>query len=66
MINPENFNERTQDLMPYYHDAGQFYIASSNTWFKKTNFITTIIPIDNIIKKVGEDIDQFKVEITEK
>jgi len=33
MIWPENLNARSQDLMPVYHDAGQFY------WFKVESFI---------------------------
>jgi N-acylneuraminate cytidylyltransferase len=32
MILPENFNKRSQDLMPTYHDSGQFY------WMKKSEF----------------------------
>ena len=56
MINPENFNERTQDLIPYYHDAGQFYIASSNTWLNKTNFFENGTPL-LIPKWQAVDID---------
>jgi N-acylneuraminate cytidylyltransferase len=33
MIWPENLNARSQDLMPAYHDAGQFY------WFKVERFL---------------------------
>ena len=25
MFQPENFSKRSQDLVPVYHDAGQFY-----------------------------------------
>lgn len=32
MILPENFNKRSQDLMPAYHDSGQFY------WMKTQEF----------------------------
>ena len=32
MILPENFNKRSQDLMPSYHDSGQFY------WMKTKEF----------------------------
>ena len=32
----ENFkSRRTQDLKPKVHDAGQFYLAKTYTWFKK-------------------------------
>jgi len=33
MIWPENLNARSQDLMPAYHDVGQFY------WFKVESFM---------------------------
>ncbi|HLD80283.1 MAG: hypothetical protein A2822_04470 [Candidatus Staskawiczbacteria bacterium RIFCSPHIGHO2_01_FULL_41_41] len=32
MINPENLTKRSQDLMPAYHDSGQFY------WMKTESF----------------------------
>lgn len=34
MIYPENINARSQDLMPSYHDIGQYY------WFKTDKFLT--------------------------
>jgi len=37
MFEPHNFVKRTQDLKPSYHDAGQFYIASAETWLNKIN-----------------------------
>lgn len=35
MIWPENINSRSQDLMPAYHDSGQFY------WFDVEKFLET-------------------------
>lgn len=35
MILPENVNARSQDLMPTYHDAGQYY------WFNIQRFLQT-------------------------
>ena len=32
MLFPEQFNRRSQDLEPVYHDAGQFYWARPETW----------------------------------
>jgi N-acylneuraminate cytidylyltransferase len=29
MLHPENYNVRSQDLEPYYHDAGQFYCVKT-------------------------------------
>ncbi len=37
MFAPENYASRTQDLVKAYYDAGQFYIASPDTWLKKEN-----------------------------
>tara|TARA_X000000950_G_C13856066_1_gene636597 strand:+ start:121 stop:819 length:699 start_codon:yes stop_codon:yes gene_type:complete len=35
MFFPENYNKRSQDLPVAYHDAGQFYWGSLDTWVKK-------------------------------
>jgi N-acylneuraminate cytidylyltransferase len=35
MISPEYMNSRSQDLMPVYHDAGQWY------WFRIAAFLRT-------------------------
>ncbi|MDZ4363646.1 pseudaminic acid cytidylyltransferase [Brevundimonas sp.] len=32
MLQPEHYASRSQDLEPAYHDAGQFYWASVETW----------------------------------
>ncbi len=37
MFSSENFPKRSQDLQDAFHDAGQFYLASSETWLKKNN-----------------------------
>ncbi|OFX19450.1 MAG: pseudaminic acid cytidylyltransferase [Bacteroidetes bacterium GWA2_31_9] len=35
MILPENFNKRSQDLMPAYHDSGQFYWMKTQEFYKQ-------------------------------
>lgn len=35
MILPENFNKRSQDLMPAYHDSGQFYWMKTSEFYKQ-------------------------------
>ena len=40
---PENQSKRSQDLEPYYHDAGQFYFYSANVFYnnkKPVDFVT--------------------------
>ena len=44
MFFKENFEKRTQDLKVAYHDAGQFYLASADTWFKKSNIFEGSTP----------------------
>ena len=56
MFSIENFLKRTQDLKTSYHDAGQFYLASSKTWIEKINFFDEAKPI--IIPRLSAiDID---------
>tara|TARA_Y100001968_G_C19340168_1_gene709070 strand:- start:253 stop:954 length:702 start_codon:yes stop_codon:yes gene_type:complete len=56
MFNPLLYNARTQDLISSYHDAGQFYIASSNTWLTKTDILQNSKPY--IIERWrAQDID---------
>ena len=37
MINPANFNTRSQDLEKTYHDIGQFYWGRPNAWLSSKN-----------------------------
>lgn len=41
---PENQSKRSQDLEPYYHDAGQFYFYNANVFYNSKK------PVDFIIK----------------
>jgi pseudaminic acid cytidylyltransferase len=38
MYFPDNFNSRSQDFEPAFHDAGQFYIGKVESWIKKELF----------------------------
>jgi pseudaminic acid cytidylyltransferase len=45
MFYPEMFNQRSQDLIEAYHDAGQFYWGRTNAWLgKKPIFSNISIP----------------------
>ena len=37
MWHPENFSKRSQDLVPAYHDAGQFYWGRPQAWVQAEN-----------------------------
>lgn len=55
MIDPKNSLKRTQDLIPTYHDTGQFYWGKRSAWEKKE----TIFGVDSrgLICKPYEFID---------
>jgi N-acylneuraminate cytidylyltransferase len=57
MIWPENLNARSQDLMPAYHDAGQFYWLRVESFMKqKKLFMNYTVPIE-IPESEVQDID---------
>lgn len=46
MFSPESYGIRSQDLDPYWHDAGQFYWGSAISWLhNKPIFSTCSMPI---------------------
>lgn len=45
MVQPENFNTRSQDLEETYHDAGQFYWARPTAWTNRGNLFNDGRPI---------------------
>lgn len=54
---PENLSKRSQDLEPYFHDAGQFYISRTES-FKKNRalMVGNILPMELSELEV-QDID---------
>lgn len=57
---PENQSKRSQDLEPYYHDAGQFYFYNANVFYNNKR------PIDFLSKPYAlsdlevQDIDNME------
>lgn len=46
MLDPEQFNARSQDLEEAYHDAGQFYWGRATAWLaEKTLFSPSATPV---------------------
>lgn len=45
MWQPEQFNKRSQDLEPAYHDAGQFYWGRPQAWLKSRNLFECSKPL---------------------
>ena len=54
---PENLNKRSQDLEPHYHDAGQFYVMRTGSFYKGHSVLVgDIIPLELSELEV-QDID---------
>lgn len=45
MWQPDQFNKRSQDLEPAYHDAGQFYWGRAQAWLSKGNLFEASKPL---------------------
>ena len=57
---PKYKNYRSQDLMPTYHDAGQFYFMKTKVFLKKKTILTTnTVPIITPETEV-QDIDHIE------
>lgn len=57
MVWPENMNVRSQDLMPAYHDCGQFYWFRVDRFFKQKRLFTEYtIPLE-VPESEVQDID---------
>lgn len=54
---PENLSKRSQDLEPHFHDAGQFYVVRSKSFFKNRGIMVgDILPMELSELEV-QDID---------
>ena len=54
---PENLTKRSQDLEPHFHDAGQFYVVRSESFFKNHGIMVgDILPMELSELEV-QDID---------
>ena len=59
MINPKEFNTRSQDLVEAYHDAGQFYYAKKDTWINEDSIFDNAKPII-LPRWLVQDIDTLE------
>ncbi len=60
MINKKNYKKRSQDLKNIYHDAGQFYWATNESWDKKKQVFDNKSAIHLIPKLRVQDIDTLE------
>ena len=56
---PEYENARSQDLMPIYHDAGQFYLCKTDSLIKYHNLITPHSAAYFLPEEEVQDIDNM-------
>lgn len=67
MYNEKNYNKRSQDLIPSYHDAGQFCWGRANAWISKKKIFSSKTTIFKLDKFSSHDIDNLEDwEICEK
>lgn len=57
---PENMNARSQDLEPFYHDCGQFYIMKVDKFLEKKKLIT-----ENTIPFIMQDTEVQDIDTLE-
>jgi pseudaminic acid cytidylyltransferase len=57
MLFPDEYNTRSQDLPVVYHDAGQFYVASTETWLTAERIYTNDSELFIIERQRSIDID---------
>ena len=60
MLFPEEYETRSQDLRPVFHDAGQFYFASRGTWLNSTRMYTESSRLFLLPKEKVCDIDTLE------
>ena len=60
MFNPEHINTRSQDLEEAYHDAGQFYWGTKETFNSNSSILSdTVIPYI-LPRHLVQDIDTLE------
>lgn len=57
MIDPQRFSQRTQDLPASFHDAGQFYWGTVETWLKSHSFFSSNTTPFELSPLEAQDID---------
>ena len=57
MIYPENLTVRSQDLMPAYHDSGQFYWVNTEAMLKEKVLFTRSAKVIKLSEMEVQDID---------
>ncbi len=54
---PENKATRTQDFLPLYRDAGQFYFGKRSSWESGLQILSSRSTIIEIPRELSVDVD---------
>jgi pseudaminic acid cytidylyltransferase len=57
MFHPEQFDTRSQDLQPAYHDAGQFYWGDADAWLARQPIFSAHSAAIQLPRRRVQDID---------
>jgi pseudaminic acid cytidylyltransferase len=57
MFHPENYNTRSQDLEPAFHDAGQFYWGTAEAFLADKPFFSEESMVQLLPRHLVQDID---------
>ena len=60
MFTSENYSKRSQDFLPAFHDAGQFYVSRAEAIRSKRSLITSNVRSYYLSRKNVIDIDTFE------
>ena len=67
MVAPENINKRSQDLAPDFHDAGQFYWGTKESWVQDRPIFSeksTIVDLPSyMVVDIDTDDDWVRAEL---
>lgn len=61
---PENQSRRSQDLEPFYHDAGQFYFYNARVFYDEknpTNFLSKAYELSDLEVQDIDNIEDWKI-----
>lgn len=59
MLNPSNLETRSQDLIDYFHDAGQWYWGRGLTWLSEAPLLSNSMALQ-VPRWVSQDIDTIE------
>lgn len=57
MVDPSQYEMRSQDLAPRYHDVGQLYFGWKQSWIKEKPILSAKSTCFKIPRKFSQDID---------